>query len=508
MKIAKVLFKIAHELDKSGRPDLADAADSLAVKLANSPSQYTSVTDIDLTKIPTRPATATRGNKIQRAVPVGPPAASEAELKEQQRLIDEKRNKSTAVKKKEMAERKARGAARKSALNPAPKATVKPSPAGVDFGRMDEIKDLAKRDRNQIKPPLPKRLDTGPDLLKQPAVKSISIQDAASRMKSGPTTSAGRPDPSPLKQPAVKSISIQDAASKMKPGPTTSLQSYRANPANSWTRGLKPGKPSAGAGLLGGAVGGHAGAAIGKAVGGETGQWIGGTAGTLVGSAIAQFPVGKALLAGWAIGTVISKHPVVSEWVQGAADSVFGNEDAGHDELQLKGMLAILGRLQQVVDNKDLPLETRAKKLESLRGLITSIANHPAAKDDLVKSMSALGAAIDADIAAAPKADPVPTANTSPADVTVAPAAKAPRRIQPSAKISNLQANLNKLIESGRIDLSESLVVDGIVGRRTREAILAFDPESGGRVTTELIEAVASAASTSPAGGMPLTQYS
>ena len=54
MKIAKVLFKIAHELDKSGRPDLADAADSLAVKLANSPSQYTSVTDIDLTKIKTK----------------------------------------------------------------------------------------------------------------------------------------------------------------------------------------------------------------------------------------------------------------------------------------------------------------------------------------------------------------------------------------------------------------------------------------------------------------------
>ena len=65
MKIAKVLFKIAHELDKSGRPDLADAADSLAVKLANSPSQYTSVTDIDLTKIPTRPATAIRGNETQ-----------------------------------------------------------------------------------------------------------------------------------------------------------------------------------------------------------------------------------------------------------------------------------------------------------------------------------------------------------------------------------------------------------------------------------------------------------
>lgn len=455
MKIAKVLFKIAHELDKNGRPDLADAADSLAVKLANSPSQYTSVTDIDLTKIPTRPATATRGNKSQRAVPVGPPAASEAELKEQQRLIDEKRNKSTAVKKKEMAERKARGAARKSALNPAPKATVKPSPAGVDFGRMDEIKDLAKRDRNQIKPPLPKRLDTGPDLLKQPAVKSISIQDAAS---------------------------------KMKPGSTTSVM----NRAKGVTKGLARGV----GGLLGGVAGGHAGAAIGKAVGGETGEMIGGTVGMLAGGAAASTPLGRALLAGWVIGTAINKVPGFSDKVQGVMDSILGNEDAEQDEIQLKGMLDIFNRLKAVVDNQSLPIDARAKKAESLRGLITSIASHPAAKDDLVKSMSALSNAIDADIAAAPKAAP---ADNSPTAVAVDPAAKAPSKAQSLPAIRKLQANLNKLSDDGKINLPNKLVVDGIVGRLTREAISAFDPASNGRVTRQLLAEVAAAAA-SPAG--------
>lgn len=441
MKIAKVLFKIAHELDKSGRPDLADAADSLAVKLANSPSRYTSVTDIDLTKIPTRPKNAIRDNETQRAVPVGPPAASEAELKEQQRLIDEKKNKSTAVKKRERAEKRARGAARESALNPPPKAIVKPSPAKVDFGRMLEIRDMAQRDRNQITPPLPKRLDTGPDLLKQPAVKSISIQDAASKMRSGPTTSV-------------------------------------MNRAKGVTKGLARGV----GGLLGGAVGGHAGAAIGEAVGGETGELISGTVGALAGSAAANTPLGRALLAGWVIGTAINKVPGFSDKVQGVMDSILGNADAEQDELQLKGMLDVFNSLKAAVDSQSSPIDARAKKAESLRRLITSIASHPAAKNELAASMTQLGSAIDTTLADLPKA---------------APGAKAPSKARSLPAIRKLQANLNQLFANSKIVLANKLVVDGIVGRLTRAAISAFDPGSNGRVNRQLLADVAAAAASS-----------
>ena len=408
MKIAKVLVKIAHELDESGLSHLADKIDSIALSL----------TDNGLAKFAREGNWQAMLEMIKR--PNTNPNEAENALNRIRALVEKGKFKPEVL-----AEAEKAMSARKRATSPV--ATRATAPQGNSTGL--------------------------------------------------------------VRQPAVKAISVPEAALKMNPSST---------PKPSWRAGFNPGKPSAGAGLLGGAVGGHAGAAIGKAVGGETGEMIGGLVGGVVGGTIAQTPAGKALLAGWVIGTAINNIPGFSDKVQGAMDSILGNADAGHDELQLKGMLDIFNRLQPVVDNQDLPLETRAKKLESLRGLITNIANHTAAEKvlgaDGIAKMKDLGVKIDTGIAAASKAAPA----------NAAPAAKAPRKIQPNPKIRTLQANLNKLFENGLLNLSAKLAEDGIVGRLTRAAISAFDPSSNGRVTTELLsKATADAAAASPAAASP-----
>jgi hypothetical protein len=370
---------------------------------------------------------------------------------------------------------------------------------------------LAKEPSDILAPPksTPAPVDLPKDFSKQLA--ELAERDSPKGKAPGPALAPAKSAPLPVDlpkqpviQPPMKVLTIENVATGTNPKTNPSAarsglgqivdkaKAYRANPANSWTKGIKGANPGMLSGFFGGAVGGHAGGTIGGAIGGETGAYIGSAIGGIAGAAISGHPAGRALLAGWAIGTVINNIPGVSDAIQGGIDSIVGNPDAEQDELQLKGMLEILPRLQLVVDNASLPLETRVKKLDNLRSLISKITQHPAADkvlgDDGVGKLNQLGTKIDQDINAAVSAPD----STAPAGG--APAVKEPRKVTPSPAIRKLQENLNKLHARGSIQLNAPLAVDGIVGPKTRAALIAFDPTSGGRVTTYLVDSVSASA--------------
>ena len=389
--------------------------------------------------------------------------------------------------------------------------------------KKQQLADLAKRDMSQIKPPLPKNLDIGPEIKDFPAEQgrprtpsdwSESAQKAEreihkERMKLDKKLRAEfdkelRKSPGWEKANAAQRKEIIEAAKARVRGAMANLQegarsvgeaagkakAYRADPSNSWKTGLKGAKPGMVSGLLGGAVGAHAGATIGEAIGGDTGKLVGGIVGGVAGGTVAGTPVGKALLAGWVIGTAINEAGL-GDAIQQALSA---KEDASAEAGQLKDMIEIFDKTAKIIDHPATPMETKVKKYLNIENLINNIIKHPAALpvlgQDGVEKFRGLKAKMDADVAAA--------ASSAPAVMEITTeelaAAKAPRKAAPSPAIRQLQVNLNKLNEAGKTPLPAKLVEDGLVGKYTRGAISAFDPASGGRVTRDLLKRVSDAA--------------
>lgn len=303
----------------------------------------------------------------------------------------------------------------------------------------------------------------------------------------------------PSNQMSVRSLTIKDVAAKTNPqtkGPRSvgevagKAKALRGDPSNSWKTGLKGAKPGMVSGLLGGAVGTHAGATIGEAIGGDTGELVGGIVGGVAGGTVAGTPLGKALLAGWTIGTIINEAGL-GDIIQ---KSLFAGEDASMEAEQLKGMMAIFDKTAEIIDHTNTTVETKVQKILNIDNLVKRIIEHPAASSllgqDGVKKFRDFKVKMDAGIAAAAASAPAVMKITTEGLA----ATPAPRKAAPSPAIRQLQVNLNKLHDANKINLSAKLVVDGLYGKYTRGAISAFDPASGGRVTPDLLRRVSDAA--------------
>lgn len=391
-----------------------------------------------------------------------------------------------------------------------------------------ELADLAKRDMYQVKPPLPRKFDNGPDIEKKdfprkpgkprtPSDWSESAQKTGrerdiKRLKLDKKLMAEfdkelRRSPGWEKANAAQRKEIIEAAKARVRGGLANLQerarsvgevagkakAYRADPSNSWKTGLKGAKPGMVSGLLGGAVGMHAGATIGEAIGGDTGGQVGGVIGGVAGAAVAGTSLGKAFLAGWTIGTIINKAGL-GDVIQ---KSLFAGEDASMEAEQLKGMLAIFDKTAQIIDHPNTPVERKVQKTLNIDNLVNRIIDHPAASSLLgaagVKKFTEFKAKMDTDIAAAASSAPAVPAvcEMTTEDLGTTPA---PRKAASSPAIRQLQVNLNKLHDAGKIPLTAKLVVDGLYGKYTRGAILAFDSAFDGRVTPDLLKRVSDAA--------------
>jgi hypothetical protein len=242
-----------------------------------------------------------------------------------------------------------------------------------------------------------------------------------------------------------------------------------------------------GAGVLGGAVGAHAGATLGEAIGGETGAFVGGFLGGVGGQALAANPYGRALLAGWTIGTAINNIPLIRGLIDGAINSTIENDDASVDDKQLGALLQIFEKTRALVDNPSTPMETKVKKAQYLHELIPKLTQHPAASRVLtaegIAAMNTLADKISADLAAASAAPETK-------------AAPAPKKAVPKAWVRKLQSDLNALASARKITLPARLAEDGLYGPKTRAAVKEFDPASNGVATRAVLTDIASALTT------------
>lgn len=473
MKITKDLLKIAHELDANGLYALADTIDSLAVKLAAEPSDI-----------------------------LAPPRSTSAPV------VQPKDNS------KSLSDLAARDTPK--VKTPGPARAPMPVDLPKDFSR--ELRELAARDTPKAST---RTLDSGPEIKDLPAEQgrprtpsdwSESAQKAEreihkERMKLDKKLRAEfdkelRKSPGWDKANAAQRKEIIEAAKARVRGAMANLQegarsvgevagkakAYRADPGNSWKTGLKGAKPGMVSGLLGGAVGTHAGATIGEAIGGDTGGQVGGVIGGVAGVAVAGTPLGRALLAGWTIGTIINEAGL-GDVIQ---KSLFAGEDASMEAEQLKGMIDIFDKTAQIIDHSKTPVEKKAQKILNIENLVNRIIEHPASSSVLGSEGLAkfetfkqkMHSTVAQAAASAPAAEPSNAASVSP------PAATPTRKMTSSPAIRELQKNLNKLYTQGSIELAAPLVVDGIAGPKTRAALLAAYPDSGGRVTTEAIDFV------------------
>jgi len=241
-------------------------------------------------------------------------------------------------------------------------------------------------------------------------------------------------------------------------------------------------------GLAAGIVGVHAGATIGEAIGGETGAAVGGFVGGVAGTALAANPYGRALLAGWTIGTAINNIPLIRGLIDGAINSTIENDDASADDKQLGALLQIFEKTRALVDNPSTPMETKVKKAQYLHELIPKLTQHPAASRVLtaegIAAMNTLADKISADLAAAASAAPETKA------------APAPKKAVPKAWVKKLQSDLNALASAEKITLPARLAEDGLYGPKTRAAVKEFDPNSNGVATRAVLTNIASALTT------------
>lgn len=285
----------------------------------------------------------------------------------------------------------------------------------------------------------------------------------------------------PSSQMSVQSLTAKDVAAKTNPNTARPL----ADRAKGAIKGFKPINFLSGA--VGAGAGAYVGSELGSAIGGDAGAETGAQLGGLIGGAASRTPQGLAVMlalaGGWAIGTAINEAGLGNKIQQ----ALSAEEDASMEVKQLKAMVEIFDKTAATIDHPGTPVEKKVQKILNIENLVNRIIEHPAAssmlgQDGLAKFKD-FKARMDSAISKA--------AASAPAAVS---ATNSPRKTTPSPAIRKLQENLNKLNAQGSIQLDAPLAVDGIVGPKTRAALLAFDPASRGKVTADLIDRVSTSA--------------